>query len=281
MNEARKKGIILVIIGAILATLLVGLFVYNDVMPMIEKNKESNKIIEAFYKKYNAKERNIIYYAKDDCSYCKLQTPILDEIAEEYDLKYYYVNSNKLTKRDIKKITNELDIKNETPITIIVEDGEVVDTQVGYLDGSAYTEFLKKNEILDSDAIYPGEKLINFVSFDEYKKIINASGKNIVVIGQTGCSHCTAIKPALNQVASEYDITINYLNLTDLKEEENSEFYKTLDQVQYNDPDYVNEGSFGTPLTLILENGKVIRYISGERTPSGLVREFTKAGIIE
>lgn len=145
MNEARKKGIILVIIGAILATLLVGLFVYNDVMPMIEKNKESNKIIEAFYKKYNAKERNIIYYAKDDCSYCKLQTPILDEIAEEYDLKYYYINSNKLTKKDIKKITNELDIKNETPITIIVEDGEVVDTQVGYLDGSAYTEFLKKN----------------------------------------------------------------------------------------------------------------------------------------
>ena len=48
-----------------------------------------------------------------------------------------------------------------------------------------------------------------------------------------------------------------------------------------NDPDFVEDGSFGTPLTLIIEDGKVVDYISGSRTKSQLVRDFKKAGLIQ
>lgn len=280
MEKLNKRGLILGIIGAALAIILICLYAYLDFKPMLKESKESNEIVEKFYKKYNSKERSIIYYAKDNCAYCKKQTPILEELADAYDFDYYYINTNLLTSKDIKKITKELDIKNETPITVIVENGKVIDKQVGYVDGPTYTEFLKNNEILDSDAQYPGEKEITFIDFDKYQELIKDSGTNVVVIGQTGCSHCAAIKPVLNEVAKKYNVVINYLNITDFKTGEEEKFYQTLTDINYDDEDYVNNGSFGTPLTLIIKNGKVIKYISGERTPSGLVREFKKVGLI-
>lgn len=280
MEKVNKKGLILAVVGALLAIILIGLYAYLDFKPMIKESKESNEIVEKFNKTYNSKERSIIYYAKDNCAYCKKQTPILEELADEYDFDYLYINTNLLTSKDISKITNKLDIKNETPITIIVENGKVIDKQIGYVDGPTYTEFLKNNDILDDDAEYPGEKEINFVDFDEYQEIIKSAGTNVVVIGQTGCSHCTAIKPALNEVAKKYDLVINYLNITEFKSGEEEKFYQTLTDINYDDEDYLADGSFGTPLTLIIKDGKVIKYISGERTPSGLVREFKKVGLI-
>ena len=101
------------------------------------------------------------------------------------------------------------------------------------------------------------------------------------MIGQTSCSHCIAYKPAINSVAEDYNLTINYLNLTDLNTDESESFFKSLEEIEYNEPDFVEDGSFGTPLTLIVTNGKVVDYISGSKTISQLVRELTKAGLIE
>ena len=44
-----------------------------------------------------------------------------------------------------------------------------------------------------------------------YEELVNKEGTHVVVIGQTTCSHCIAIKPALNSIAGEYELTINYL----------------------------------------------------------------------
>lgn len=280
MNE-KKKAIILAVIGTVFAVVLATLALYKEVIPTIENSKESNKIVKNFYEKFESEERQLIYYAKEECDYCKLQTPILEEIAKEYDLKYYYIDSDKLTKSDVKRITEELDIENKTPTTIVVEDGEVVDTLVGYVEGSKYTEFLKETEILDEDAAYPGEKAISFIDYSMYEQLIASEETHVITIGQTGCSHCTAIKPVLNQVALDYDITINYLNLSEMTEEENNLLIESLEKINYDDEDFVNRGSFGTPLTLVVKNGKVIRYASGERTPSSLVRELKKAGVIK
>ena len=65
-----------------------------------------------------------------------------------------------------------------------------------------------------------------------------------------------------------------------MSEDEYNSFSESLKEIEYNDPDFVESGSFGTPLTLIIENGKVKDYISGERTKSQLVREFKKNGLI-
>lgn len=276
-----KKTIVLMIIGCLLCVAFLGIFIFSDVMPNLKENEESNKIINEFRKKFNSKERNVLYYASDECSYCQLQSPILEELEDEYEFDYYYIDKTKLSSTDKKEILDTLEIEDATPTTIIVENGKVVDTAVGYVEGNEITAFFIENEILEEDAVYPGEKYLNVISFTEYKRLIASNGTNVVVIGQTGCSHCTAIKPALNKVSEKYGVEINYLNMTNLEEDESDEFMSTLTQIQYNDPDFVESGSFGTPLTLIVTNGKVEKYISGSRTTSQLAREFRKIGLIK
>lgn len=282
MSKEKKKTIIFTIALAIVALLLIVAFVFMELRENgVIGSPESNEIMEKFDKNYNSKERKIIYYSSSACSYCKFQTPILETIAEDYNLEYYSIDSTLLSNEQRKEILEKLDIEQATPTTVIVEDGKVIAKQVGYADGSKFVKFLKENKILSKDAVYSTEKYITFINYDEYEELLENNKTNIIVVGQTTCSHCIAIKPALNSVAEDYNLTINYLNLTDLSKEESEEFFDSLEEIEYNDPDFLKDGSFGTPLTLMVKDGKVFDYINGSRTISQLVREFTKAGIIK
>ena len=59
-----------------------------------------------------------------------------------------------------------------------------------------------------------------------------------------------------------------------------TKFYDSLTRMEYSEPEYVEEGKFGTPLTLIVKNGKNSSDVAGERSKSQFVREFKKAGLI-
>ena len=175
----------------------------------------------------------------------------------------------------------KLEIENhQPPIKVVVENGKVIDKQIGYFSGQDYVEFFKNAGVLEKDAIYSAEQYITFIGYDEYADLIKENKTSIIVIGQTTCPHCIAIKPALNSVARDYDIAINYLNLTELSHSESNAFFESLTDLEYDDEDFVNNGSIGTPLTLIVKNGKVTNYFSGERTVSQLVREFKKLNLI-
>lgn len=273
----NKKNLIISILSGIMAVLLIVAFILG----LINQSKSGDsKIMKDFESAFNSKKRTVIYYASSECGYCELQTPILETLAEDYDIKYLDIDITKLSSNQKKEITDKLNIEGSTPTTIVVENGEVVDTKVGYTEGKEYVKFFIGAGILPKDAVYSKEQYINTIDFNEYNNLIS-EGLHVIVIGQTGCSHCTAIKPALNSVGKDYKVTINYLNLTDLTEDENSEFFDSLKEIEYNDPAFLEDGSFGTPLTLVVEDGKVKSYLSGEKTPSQLVREFKKQGLID
>lgn len=281
MSKEKEKTIILTVVLSIVCLVLIGFFV----MDTLKQNgtivdDETKEVINDFDKYFNSKERTVIYYASSSCSYCELQKPILETIAEDYDIDYLEIDSATLGAKQREEILEKLEIEHATPTTVIVENGEVVDTAVGYTDGQDYVEFFKENEIIPEDAVYSKENNLTFIEYNEYEELISDSKIHIIVIGQTTCSHCIAIKPALNSVAGDYDLTINYLNLTEMDEDEYNEFSESLKTIGYDDPEFVESGSFGTPLTLIVENGKVVDYISGSRTKSQLVKEFKKAGLI-
>ncbi len=283
MSAEKQKTIILTVILAVLAIILIGLFTFNELKASgIIATSESKKIMKEFNEYYESKDRVIIYYASSNCGYCEMQTPILEKIAEEYEIKYYNLDTSKLSKRQRNEILKKLSLeRHATPTTVVVENGEVITTQVGYLPGTDFIEFLKSAELVPEDAVYEDEKYITFIDYSKYARLIKEKSTNVITIGQTGCSHCTAIKPALNAVARDYELTMNYLNLTDLETEDRTKFMKSLRDIKYNDPDFLEDGSIGTPLILVVKNGKVIHYISGEKSTSQLVREFTKIGLIE
>ena len=281
MSKEKKKTIIITVILAIVALALIAVFTVSTLKENgVISSSESKEELKEFYEQFNSKERTIIYYASPSCSYCTLQTPILETIAQDYDLDYYYLDASALSVKERSEVLEVLGIEHATPTTIVVENGEVVDTAVGYTQGKDYVEFLIDTEILPEYAEYSGEKYITFIDYDEYEDLLDDSGIHAIVIGQTTCSHCIAFKPTINSVAGDYDVTINYLNLTEMSDDESSAFFDGLKTIGYDDPDFLEDGSFGTPTTLIIENGKVIDYISGQRTISQLVKEFKKLGLI-
>ena len=278
----KKQKIMTIVLVAIAVILVIALIFIKLRENGVIGSLDSNKMLKEFDKVYNSKEKSVIYYASPTCGYCALLSPILDTISEDYEMDYLYLDSTKLNNSERKDVLKKLEIdQHATPITVIVEKGKVIDKVEGYVPASEYLQFFKDNDMVPEDAIYSAEANINFIELGEYKDLIKKDGTNIIVIGQTTCSHCIAIKPALNSVAEDYELKINYINVDVLSEEESNEFFESLKQMDYNDPDFVEKGSFGTPLVLIVKNGKIKNYISGERTTSQLVREFKKFGLIE
>ncbi|MBQ2947127.1 MAG: thioredoxin family protein [Bacilli bacterium] len=281
MSKEKKKTIIITVILSVVCLALIGFLVVKALKENgIITSEETNEVMKEFNKQFNSKERKVIFFASSSCGYCELQKPILETIAEDYDMEYLEIDAATLGAKQRNEIIEKLEIEGKTPTTVIVQNGKVIDVAEGYIEGRNYVEFFASNELLPEDAVYSKEKNLTFIDYEEYEDIIDKKGTYIVVIGQTTCSHCIAIKPALNKVAGEYDLTINYLNLTEMSEDEYNDFQESLIEIEYNDPDFVEKGEFGTPLTLIIENGKVKDYISGQRTNSQLVREFKKVGLI-
>ena len=282
-DNSNKKGVIVLLV---ILLIIVGICIFyqfdskksnNDSSVSSEK---SNEIVDNFYKYFNNKKAKIIYYSSSSCGYCKLETPIMEQIDKDYDIDYLTIDSTKLTKTDREKILKELDIEHATPTTLIVKDGEVLDKQPGYVDGGKMVEFLKENKILDKDAVYTPEQYLTFINYEEYGNIINEEGKHVITIGQTGCSHCIATKPVLNSIAKDYNITINYLNITEMNQSEMSSFTNSLKEIGYDEEEFLSTENFGTPLTLIVEKGKVISYINGERPTVQFTKALKKAGVI-
>ena len=281
MSNEKKKSIIFVSILSLLALVLTGLLIVDKLTERgVITSSDSQKIVKKFDKYYNSKEKTVIYYASTTCGWCSLQTPILETIAEDYEMDYLYVDNSKLAKNQREEIASKLGIETSTPTTVIVQNGEVIDVAEGFTPAKEYIKFFSKNGLIPEDAVYSKENNLNFISYDEYERLTNEEGTNIIVIGQTTCSHCIAVKPTLNSIAADYKLTINYIDINEVSEEEMTKFYESLTRMEYSEPEYVEEGKFGTPLTLIVKNGKISSYVAGERSKSQFVREFKKAGLI-
>jgi len=282
-ETTNKKGLIFLLA---LLLIIVGVCVYYQ-LDNKEKTsntevseKESNQIMDNFYEYFKSKDAKIIYYASSTCGYCSLQTPIMEQIDKDYDIDYLYIDSSKLTTSDRETVLKELNIDHATPTTVVVKNGKVVDTQIGYVEGAQMVEFLINSKILDKDAVYTPEQYLTMIDYSQYKELIAKEGTYVVTIGQTGCSHCIATKPVLNTIAKDYNIEMNYLNLTNMTESEKNDFYSTLTDIEYNEESFVSKGSIGTPLTLIIQNGKVVSYINGEKPTSQYITKLKKVGLI-
>ena len=263
MNEKKKLGILLCIVGAIIIFIIAG---------SIFENKESKKYLKEFYSNLNGSEVKLVMIGRDNCSWCQLFQPTLDYMSKKYNFEYTYVNTNKLTNSVFNKMLKDINVDSKnfgTPLTVVVKEGNVIDSLNGYTDEVDLLEFLKKNEFVDDDALLT----LNYIDYSGYKKVLKAKENTILVIGQTSCSYCMKAKPILNQVADDNNITVNYLNITNLSDEEKTKFNDSLD--------YLKDNEWGTPLTLIINDGKVIDSANGLLDYDGYTELFKKNKIIK
>jgi len=262
MNKETKR--LLIVLGTIISLIaIVGLLVFSH-------TQKQRGIYNEFLNKFNGNENTLVYIGRPTCSFCSLLEPSLLEMKERYGFDYLYLNIDEVNNVVISQILADLKLTSiGTPYLTIVSNGEVVDVQNGYVDYDELFGFLQENKIISSKA----ELALNYIDLKEYKTILAEKENNVIVIGQSTCPYCVKAKLILNEVVDETDAEINYLNISYFESEEDfKEFEGTLEILQTD--------TWGTPITMIVKEGKLVDYIEGVTTKEEYIEFLEHYGVI-
>lgn len=259
MNE--KSKLIIILISILIIVLGVIGFVVSE-------NIKSEKIYKDFNEKFNGKENSLIYIGRPTCSWCNLLTPTMDEMKNRYNFSYTYLNIDEINKKYLNKILKDLNLNSvSTPYLAIVSNGKVVASQNGLDDYNIIFNLLQENNIINKNA----KLLLNYINYDEYSNLIKDKNANIIVVGQKTCGYCINAKLVLNEIASKNNIKINYFSITGLNTEQKEGFNKSFEYFS---------GNWGTPVTLIVKDEKIVDMLEQLVTEEEYVKFFQKNGVL-
>ena len=257
MNENSK---IYVVLGAVVAfiAIIIGFNIYTE--------KQSEKIYNNFNNIYDSESEQIVLLGHESCQWCKLFQPILDFYKQKYTFDYTYIETGDLVEKHFSKILEQLNVKEDdfgTPLMAFVKSGKVTEIIYGYIDEKILLEKLKEHQFVLEEE----KDVLSYLDLDSLKKTIKSKQRSIIVVGQTTCSYCIRFKPVLMKISDGQNIKIHYINYDEVKEQDAlKEYLSSFDAFK---------GDWGTPLTIIVENGKVISEFSGYAEESTYL-EFLK-----
>jgi len=263
MNETKKMFYLMVV-----ATVFVGIVIFLSVFSTMKGNKD----VENLNKLFESNKAEIVYLGRPTCGYCTMLEPSLKDLSKTYDFKYMYINTDKVGTSNLSKILKKLDIEEDsfgTPYIAIIKGGKIIAVQNGYVPEDKLFRFFQENGIIGEN-----EKLaLNYIDYETYNNILEEGTREIVVITQTGCSHCETAKPVLAEIAKEYDLKINILNMSNFEENDYTSFTKSLKYFEENE-------SWGTPVTFVLDDGKLVDYEEGSVTKEEFIKFFKSQNFI-
>ena len=111
------------------------------------------------------------------------------------------------------------------------------------------------------------------VTLDEYLDLIKKDEKSIILVARPTCSYCEAFAPILSEAKDDLGLTINYIDTDKFSSDDWTTFNESLD--------YLSENEWGTPLTLIVQNGKVVDANNGYVELDAIKTLFTDNGLGE
>lgn len=105
---------------------------------------------DEFVDKVNSSDLQLIYMGRSTCHYCVQFLPILQQAQNDYGYETLYLDITTVTSDQQEKIVAvDEDFFNDnygaTPTVLLVKDGKIVDSQVGYSDYDTFASFLEKN----------------------------------------------------------------------------------------------------------------------------------------
>jgi len=93
------------------------------------------------------------------------------------------------------------------------------------------------------------------IDAEEYNTLLNGKEASLIYIASPTCGYCAQQEPIMKQLVNNYGVTVNYLNISALTNNESKEVYNTYSAMQIKN--YELDG-VRTPTILIVQNGKVI-----------------------
>lgn len=111
----------------------------------------------------------------------------------------------------------------------------------------------------------------NQITIDEYLNLYKGSEEVLVLLSRPTCQYCQIATPIIENLIYEYNIKINYLNTDELGEDGNSKLISS--------DEYFAEG-YGTPILLLVGNGKIINQVDGLTTRDEYINFFKENGFM-
>ena len=111
---------------------------------------------------------------------------------------------------------------------------------------------------------------IHELTFNELESKLNKQDSFVLIITQTGCSHCEAYLPVVQNVSNKYKVDFYVLNRTNISDEERTKL-KNIANIS------------GTPTTLFYTSGEeksALNRLVGQATEYRLVEKLTSEGYI-
>lgn len=274
-NKTLMTGLIIAMVVILLA--LIGYIVYEKVSDY----QEEKKMMKEFHETLENDDLSIIYYMHTGCEFCAMEEPILERIADDYEFDYLTIDSSLLSKKEKQEVLDTLDIEGKTPTIVILKNGEVKATHVGYLEGYKLVEFFIKAEVLDEGSTYKPEEGLTFIAYDKWVELQDQEEPYVVVLGSATCEFCKAVRPILSNLSKAYNIPIYYLGLNYLGQDNGAKFEEQLQDMKYDEESFIEEGKYTTPAVLIIKNKRVISHKEGYQEATDYITYFKEQKIIK
>lgn len=110
---------------------------------------------------------------------------------------------------------------------------------------------------------------LTVINVSKMKELFSSNDTKIIFVGSLTCPHCTAIKPVINSVVKNLNVTVYYLELSTMTDEENNEYYSINEFLKNNN---------SIPLVMAVKNNEVIDSFVGEKDSKD-VEEFLKKNL--
>ena len=162
----------------------------------------------------------------------------------------------KFEKKEKEKVHEKTSSKSKFSLTAKQKDIILIALVVVLLIVAAIVTGNKDSKVdIELPVALEGDAGFNEITYSNYLEKIDSNEPFLVVIVKDGCGYCEMYEPILKEVADEYNLPINYINLTNLSEEE----YNNLAQSNA----YLKKNQWGTPTTLFMLGDSVIDSIGG------------------
>ena len=162
----------------------------------------------------------------------------------------------KFEKKEKEKVHEKTSSKSKFSLTAKQKDIILIALVVVLLIVAAIVTGNKDSKVdIELPVALEGDAGFNEITYSNYLEKIDSNEPFLVVIVKDGCGYCEMYEPILKEVADEYNLAINYINLTNLSEEE----YNNLAQSNA----YLKKNQWGTPTTLFMLGDSVIDSIGG------------------
>ena len=144
----KKKEKLAIAAIAVFVALFVGLsFLIDTSGSKPEKKEEPTLSVYDWLADTQTEDYIITVLALTTCQYFQAYKPVITKVAEDYDLKLYFYETDKLDNADHSILTTSYTLPNYegyVPYTFILKDGEVVGDQTGYNDEETTIQLLRE-----------------------------------------------------------------------------------------------------------------------------------------